>query len=189
MACLLLLLLLPTFAVVVGVVSIASPVGPPLRPPIPSTVTISCSALYSDSCFSCTPATVSSAPVCPGDGFTFGCSTLGAYTCGWGRWFVSGLWAVSLKNVCRISKFFGTTCRVSVLGVCCMVATTCEYGIEVTGTPFTANNRSPSCSPARCAGVFWCTFFTNTVSMGCTKFSIPTPGIVLVEDSVTESGG
>uniref|UniRef100_A0A2M4C7F2 Putative secreted protein n=1 Tax=Anopheles marajoara TaxID=58244 RepID=A0A2M4C7F2_9DIPT len=119
MACLLLLLAL------LLLLSSGSPV--PLRPPtvLLSTVTISCSALYSDSCFSCTPATVSSAPVAGGC-FTFGCITLGANTCGCGRWFVSGLCAVSLKNVCRMSKFFGTTCRVSVFGVCWIVATTCE---------------------------------------------------------------
>lgn len=55
-----------------------------------------------------------------------------------------------------------------------MVATTCAYGRLATDRPFTASSRSPSCRPARKAGEFGWTFFTNTVSMGWAKLGIPT---------------
>uniref|UniRef100_A0A182QE66 Uncharacterized protein n=1 Tax=Anopheles farauti TaxID=69004 RepID=A0A182QE66_9DIPT len=101
-----------------------------------------------DSCFSCTPSTERAAAAAAA--------------------------AAAFVAAAAVVGGFGFVFGVSVFGVCWMVATTCEYGIDVTGTPFTASSRSPSCKPARCAGVFGCTFFTNTVSIGCAKFSMPT---------------
>lgn len=89
-----------------------------------------------------------------------------------GRWFVSGLCAVSPKYCCRRSSSLGTTSRCRYAPELWTSCTTCAYDLPPIVSPLTLTIRSPWQSPARCAGLLSLTSRTKMVSMGSSRATL-----------------